>query len=323
MSIRTIVVGAGRMGKNHLRVLREHPAFKVVEVVDPIAAGPGDLRVAKSLDDISADFDLAVIASTTDTHATVATELIKRGKHLLVEKPLASSAAVAREVHALAEQAGVRLAVGHVERFNPAVRKLREVIAASAIGKAIHFSFTRVGGYPAVTGQGNNVILDLAVHDIDVFSFLGGGQAELVSSVAHSTVKSQVIDTATLLLTSASGVTSDVHVNWITPTKIRQIRVTGTLGVCFVDYMMQTCELFGGALLSRTLPDEVNFAQLQSMYANSDKTVFGVEKFEPLKAQATALARFINEGDLGELCGGADAANAVSIAEQASSLPRR
>lgn len=321
MSIRTIVVGAGRMGKNHLRVLREHSAFKVVEIVDPVAAGPGDLRVARTLDDVSAEFDLAVIASTTESHAAIATALIQRGKHLLVEKPLASTSAVAREVAALAEKSGVRMAVGHVERFNPAVRKLREVIAAGAIGKAIHISFTRVGGYPATIGKGNNVILDLAVHDVDVLSFLAG-PPELVSSVAHSTVQDGVIDTATLLLRSQSGATADAHVNWITPTKIRQIRVTGTLGVCFVDYMMQTCEVFGSALLARTLPDEVNFSQLQAMYANSDKTVFGVEKFEPLKAQANALARFVREGDRGELCSGSEGANAVAIAEQASAAPR-
>jgi UDP-N-acetylglucosamine 3-dehydrogenase len=315
--IRTIIVGAGRMGKNHLRVLREHPRFKVVEIVDPVATGFGDLRVAKSLDDVTADFELAVIASTTATHAALATQLIERGKHVLVEKPLAATSPAARELHALATRRGVCLAIGHVERLNPAVRKLRDVIASGALGKPIHFSFTRVGGYPAVIGPGNNVVLDLAVHDVDVFSFLGG-PAELVSAVRHSTVQDGVIDTATLLLRSQSGVTADVHVNWITPTKIRQIRVTGTRGVCFVDYMLQTCELYGGALLTRAEPDEISFAQLQSMYANSDKTTFGVQKFEPLVAQANQLAKLIREGERGDLCGGDDAVNAVAIAEQAA-----
>src|SRR5262249_38343054 len=155
----------------------------------------------------------------------------------LVEKPLCATFEQARALAALAEERGVRLAVGHVERFNPAVRKLREVIQAGWVGEPIHFSFTRVGGYPETLVPGNNVLLDLAVPGIDVLRSLVG-PLRLEASVSHATVREGVLDTAEILLTCAAGSSATVHVNWITPTKIRTLRVTGTRGMCFVDYIL-------------------------------------------------------------------------------------
>lgn len=315
-----VLFGIGRMGKNHLRVLRETPGYELVGVIEAQAPAPSDLgkipfaRSLAELGDVA--FDAAVIATPTATHHALAMELIARGKHLLVEKPIASTFEQGREMLAAAQAKGTKLVVGHVERFNPAVRKLREVMQEGFLGTPIHIAFTRIGGYPDTVLAGNNVILDLAVHDIDVLRMLVG-PVRLEHSMCHVTWKEGVFDTAEIFLASSAGTSATVHVNWITPTKIRSIRVTGTRGVCFVDYMLQTCELFGGSLLKVSEPPNTGFAALQDVYRTSDRIQFGVRKEEPLRAQLMQFRTFLTEGDGGELCMGSDALAAVLLAERA------
>src|SRR4051812_24770217 len=117
---RVVLIGLGRMGKNHLRVLRETPGLELAAVVDAKAEAPGDLgsvpflRTVAELSKI--DFEAAVIATPTATHHDVALEVIAMGKHLLVEKPIASTYAEGSEVLAAAHAKKVKLVVGHVER---------------------------------------------------------------------------------------------------------------------------------------------------------------------------------------------------------------
>lgn len=316
--IKVVLVGLGKMGANHLRVLRETPGFELAAVVDA-KADRSDLGVPllRSVADLAkVDFEAAVIATPTATHYELAKELIAMGKHLLIEKPIASTFEQGRELLAAAQAKGTRLVVGHVERFNPAVRKLREIIREGFLGTAIHFAFTRVGGYPDTVLSGNNVILDLAVHDIDVLRSIVG-PVKLEHSTCHVTWREGVFDTAEIFLAAGTGASATVHVNWVTPTKIRSIRVTGTRGVCFVDYMLQTCELFGGSLLKPSEPLNTSFEGLQELYRTTDRIQFGVVKEEPLRAQAAQFYRFLTEGDSGELSTGSDALAAVLIAERA------
>lgn len=319
-NMKVVLLGTGRMGKNHLRILRETPGFELVGVVDAHAPAPTDLGsipFARSVSELAAiPFDAAVIATPTATHHALSLELIAMGKHLLIEKPIASTFTQGREVLAAARAKGTKLVVGHVERFNPAVRKLREVMTEGFLGTPIHFAFTRIGGYPDTVLSGNNVILDLAVHDIDVLRSLVG-PVKLEHSMCHVTWREGVFDTAEIFLASGSGASATVHVNWITPTKIRSIRVTGTRGVCFVDYMLQTCELFGGSLLKVSEPPNTGFAALQELYRTTDRIQFGVRKEEPLRAQLNQFHRFLVDGEVGELCTGGDALAAVLLAERA------
>lgn len=322
-SFKVVLVGLGRMGRNHLRILRDTPGLELVAAVDANAAPPpelGGLELRRSLDDLEeVPFDAAVIATPTATHGEVALRLIEMGKHLLIEKPIASSFEQSRLVLAAAEKKGVRVAVGHVERFNPAVRKLREVIREGWLGTPIHLAFTRVGGYPETVLSGNNVLLDLAVHDIDVFRSLVG-EVKVEHAMSHATFHEGVFDTAEIFLASAMGPSASVHVNWITPTKIRSIRVTGTRGVCFVDYILQSCELMGGSLLKKIEPETPSFELLQELYRATDRIQFGVQKLEPLRVQAMAFRQFLETGEAGELCLGRDASAAVLLAERAMTI---
>ena len=321
---RVVLLGLGRMGRNHLRLTLESPSFELVGVVD---VGDVDSKGVPLHRDIAAlrglNFDAAIVATPTATHRDVVLELVRMKKHVLVEKPIASSYALGREVLEAAASVGVKVAVGHVERFNPVVRKLREVIRGGWLGNPIHFSFTRVGGYPETILEGNNVLLDLAVHDIDAFRSLVG-QVRVEASMAHSSLRPGVLDTAEIVLESAAGPTASVHVNWITPTKIRTLRVTGTRGVCFMDYILQSCELYGGNLTTRTEPIGVDsLASIQEHYRTTDRVIFGVTKEEPLRIQLQQFATYLETGDAGELCLGEDALAAVLVAERAMHAAER
>jgi UDP-N-acetylglucosamine 3-dehydrogenase len=164
--------------------------------------------------------------------------------------------------------------------------------------------------------NGNNVLLDLAVHDVDVLRSMIG-TLRMESCVSHATVNPDVTDTAEILLRGANGMSATVHVNWITPSKIRSIRVTGTRGVCFVDYILQTCELLGGSLSALTPPSDTGFASLQELYKTTDRIEFGVVKEEPLKVQLQQFHSLVTTGDPGELCLGRDALAAVMLVERA------
>lgn len=324
---KVVLVGLGRMGRNHLRILGEDPGFEVVGVVDPVfpessvqARSDQRVPVSKTLDQFLESpagkaFDCAVIASPTSTHHSVTERFLDLGKSVLVEKPLASSGDLGESLIAKAKSKGLVLAVGHVERFNPAVLKLKHVLDAGWLGTPIHFSFTRVGGYPNEVRDGNNVLLDLAVHDLDVLQLLHG-EFRVVSSICHSTWKEEILDTAEILLAHQAGVSASVHVNWVTPTKIRSLRVTGTQGVAFVDYILQSCRLMGGNLLKTSKADRTDFSQLIEDYRNSDQIEFGVQKQEPLKLEIRAFWQALS-GEPSAICTGEEGLHAVRLAETA------
>jgi UDP-N-acetylglucosamine 3-dehydrogenase len=320
--LRAVLVGLGRMGRNHFRVLKQSPSFELVGVVDPGAAKPdpgelGTTRFARDLADFGdSEFDCAVVATPTVTHFEVAAALVRRRKHLLVEKPLASTFDKSAALVALAREHGVHLVAGHVERFNPAIRKLREVLDGGSLGAPTHISVTRVGGWPDTLVTENNAVLDLAVHDIDVVRSLVG-PLRLEASLCHATMQPGVCDTAALLFLSRAGVSATIHVDWITPTKIRQLRITGTRAVCFVDYMLQTVTLLGGNLLQMSRDSPVPFEQLVEMYKTSDRIEFGIKKEEPLKVQLERFHALVSRGEKGDLCVGDDASRAVLLAERA------
>ncbi len=327
--LRVVLLGIGRMGRNHLRLTSESSDFELVGVIDPAKAAsrapgsPGPTFYPDIASLRSVDFDAAIVATPTVTHLDVVLELVRMKKHVLVEKPIASTFAQGGEILRAAADVGVKVAVGHVERFNPALRKVREVIRGGWLGDPIHFSFTRVGGYPETILEGNNVLLDLAVHDIDAFRSLVG-PVRVESSMAHSSFRPGVFDTAEIFLDSAAGPTASVHVNWVTPTKIRTLRVTGTRGVCFMDYILQSCELHGGNLTQRIEPARVeSFDSIQEHYRTTDRVVFGVTKEEPLLIQLRQFAKYLREGDPGELCIGDDALAALLVAERAMQAAAR
>ncbi len=172
--LRVGVVGVGVMGYNHARVLAEMPGVSLVGVADPddkqadfVERSLGCAAVADVAELIALGVDALSIAAPTHLHRSIALTAIGHGVHVLVEKPIASTVEEGREIITAARRAGVTLMVGHVERFNPAVQAIKEAIREEDI---LSIAITRVGPFPPRMSN-VGVVIDLAVHDIDLISW--------------------------------------------------------------------------------------------------------------------------------------------------------
>lgn len=315
---RTILIGAGRMGKNHLRVLEASSDFNLIGIVDPNYHG--DHSHWATLDDClkTSDFEVAIVAAPTGLHFEIVATLLRNGKNVLVEKPLAPTHREAAQLCELARETSTVLRVGHLERLNPAIRKLKDTLTSGLMGEPIHFSFTRVGGYPNQVSETDNVLMDLAVHDIDVLHFLVGASPNLnvVGAVNHSTWRPGVLDTSEILLSRLGSVSASIHVNWVTPTKLRNLRVTCTRGVCFVDYILQTCSVHTAGQFSSKAEMPTDFESLFQLYQKSGPVELEVEREEPLKVQLREFNEALR-GRSSQACTDLEATAAVKIAEEA------
>ena len=162
--VRIAVVGFGRFGRLHALRLREHPQFELRHVVDfrtdaRVEANGMGFETLSDLGKLAPDVSAAVVATPAETHAEIATLLMRRGLHVLVEKPLATSEADLEQMLATARETGRILCTGHVERFNASSIRLCR-------GDAIEFNRVATG-----THDGRHAVLDLLVHDLDLFAY--------------------------------------------------------------------------------------------------------------------------------------------------------
>lgn len=293
--IRVVLFGMGNMGRNHFRVLQEDSRYQLEAVVDPVleALPNSQVPLLRTVDEaLALDWDLAVVAAPTELHYVLVKKILENNRHVLVEKPAAGTMQEARELVQIASDRSLHLAVGNIERCNPVVGALRRLIQTGILGRLVHLTGTRAGGFPRNVKPGNNVILDLAVHELDVFRMLLG-PLQVLNSVGHSTQLQDIFDTAEILVAGRQGATGSVHVNWLTPQRLRNIRVTGTDAVATVDYIAQTCEISGLGLKGRAadiLPE------LEWIASNGplDSAFLPVEKQETLKIQLDQLARLLS-----------------------------
>jgi UDP-N-acetylglucosamine 3-dehydrogenase len=246
--LRLGVVGVGVMGCNHARVLAEMPGVRLVGVADPddkqadsVGRALGCATVPDIRDLLELGVDAVSIAAPTHLHRSIALAAISRGVHVLVEKPITSSVEEGREIIAAARRAGVTLMVGHVERFNPAVQAIKEALRHEDI---LSIAITRVGPFPPRMSN-VGVVIDLAVHDIDLISWFT--ESEIVEVQPQlSSAKAEREDIALLQFRTASGVLAHINTNWLTPFKARTVHVATKAKYVIGDLLTrQVTECFG------------------------------------------------------------------------------
>lgn len=315
--IRTVLFGLGKMGRFHYQTLQLDPNFKLLAVVDPIIRElPDDAKNLPLLREPGPVWEMspqvAVVAAPTPAHYELTKMLLQRNVGVLVEKPAATTSTEVEELLQLAAEKGRPLAVGHVERCNPAVMALGDVWHSGILGQAVHIHAIRGGPAPAA-GTHSNVILDLAVHELDVLAQLLGN-ISLEHVAMHCRTGEKTPDTAQIQLRSGAGTTASVHVNWFSPQKIRRLRVTGTEAVCEIDYMHQSCKLWGADLYQRESlltgafkrdPDEV-FAERIDML---------IQPRHSLEIQLDQFRRYFN-GEDHILCTGDGIATSMRLVDQ-------
>jgi UDP-N-acetylglucosamine 3-dehydrogenase len=242
--MRVGVIGAGSMGQNHIRTYSQMPDVELVGIADVDKKRIDELSRQYSTqgyldykDLLKQDLDAVSVVVPTMLHKKVALDVIDSETSLLVEKPIAESAKSACEIIAASDAKNVKLMVGHIERFNPAVIKMKEIIKNNDLGKIVSISTRRVGPYnPKIRDVG--VILDIGVHDLDIISYLYGTRVSEVYAVAGKEIHS-FEDHASILLRFEDDRAGVVEVNWLTPHKTRNFTVIGTSGVGYGDYMEQ------------------------------------------------------------------------------------
>src|SRR6201990_2159006 len=280
--LRIGVVGAGIMGSNHARVLAGLPDTTLVGIVDPLpehrarATSLVGCRAFAELDELFDEgVDAITIAAPTHLHHEIALACIARNIHILVEKPIAPSVEEGRDIVAAARSAGVTLMVGHVERFNPAVAAIKQAISGEDI---LSIAITRVGPFPPRMSN-VGVVIDLAVHDIDLIGWFTESDIVEVQPQLSSAVAERE-DIALLQFRTASGVLAHTNTNWLTPFKARNVTVATRGKYVMGDLLTrQVTECFGfkpdGSYSMRHLP---------------------VGHDEPLRAELIAFLRAVRSG---------------------------
>jgi UDP-N-acetylglucosamine 3-dehydrogenase len=302
------------MGSHHARVCADAPETELVAVVDPSDAADAvaDRQRAPRLatiEQLLADArpEAAIVAVPTSAHAEVAGLLIEAGIPVLIEKPIAATPEEADALAALAETNGVALAVGHVERFNPAVRALRERLDATELGRVFQVHTRRLSPFPVRVGD-TGVAFDLATHDLDVMSMLAGTALRVSAEVDRRAHRSHE-DLLAATLRFDSGVIGLLEVNWLTPTKVRQLSVTGERGMLVVDYLNQHLTLFENAHESESWPTLDIFDGV----TEGNVIRFAINRVEPLRAQLNAFVRLVR-GEQSDAVGAAEGTVALRLA---------
>ncbi len=281
--LKLIVVGAGSMGRNHARILSALPSVDLIGIVDSDAvvrdqiAAMAQTEGMSDLDQaIARGVDAAIVAVPTVQHHEVAVRLIEAGVHVLVEKPIAATSAEAHDLIARATARGIVLTVGHVERFNPAIRTLFEAINGEDI---ISIAISRVGPFPPrISDVG--IVTDLGVHDIDLIRWLSG--SEIVEHQSLLTrARGQHEDIAFLQFRLANGALAHINTNWLTPFKERRISVSTAKRFIVCDMLLRSVNEFSG-FTPDGLPDRLAEGSFVSRSLS-------VPFIEPLRAEIDAF----------------------------------
>ncbi|MGE0062665.1 MAG: Gfo/Idh/MocA family oxidoreductase [Xanthobacteraceae bacterium] len=246
--LRIGVIGAGVMGSNHARVFSGLAGGKLIGIADTdraVAENVARQLDCKAVTSVSELLDFGVeavtIAAPTHLHHKIALECIARGVHVLVEKPIASTTEEGHDIIDAARRAGVTLMVGHVERFNPAVQAIKDAIRNEDI---LSIGITRVGPFPPRMSN-VGVVIDLAVHDIDLIQWFTDSEIVEVQPQVSSFVAERE-DIALLQFRTASGVLAHINTNWLTPFKARNVTVATRKKYIMGDLLTrQVTECFG------------------------------------------------------------------------------
>jgi predicted dehydrogenase len=291
-ALRGAVLGLGMIGRHHARLLQAAADVDFQGAVDPggdrFGAVHDPARLFGSLDELP-EVDFAIVAVPTEGHLDAVRALAARGAHMLIEKPLAATTAEAQEVIEVVRAAGVRCAVGHVERFNPALLELRRRL--DELGEVLLIRTERVGPFPdRVRDVG--VVKDLGTHDLDLVRWLGGSPVASLAAQTGHVMGREHEDLVLVTGRLASGVTFNCNVDWISPTKIRRTRVLGADGMFEADTLTADLTLFRNGERA-TAP----WLQQQRGVTEGDMTRFAIAKPEPLGSELQAVLAMVRGED--------------------------
>ena len=297
--VRVGLAGLGSMGRNHVRVIGTRSNARLVAIADPVGELLADVTAQTGAEAFAdpiamiaqADLDAVVIAAPTTVHLPLTLAAIRRGIAVLVEKPLAPTVAEALEIVLASRATGVPVQVGHVERFNPAVRELGRLLHEEHwLSTIFAIATRRAGPFPARI-RDVGVTIDLATHDVDICSWIAGERPVRVHAETAQRIHADHEDLLFGLLHFPSGVIAQLDVDWLTPAKRRLLMVTGEEGMFELDYLTQR--------LTFTRATDTTNPRLIGGYAptfEGEVNELPVPAGEPLALEHDAFLQVVREG---------------------------
>ena len=294
---RVAVIGVGSMGRNHARVYYELPEAELVAVsdVNPANANSTSSQFgAKGYTSYEEMLekeqpDAVSIAVPTALHREVALKALESGAHILVEKPIAATLAEGEEIIRKAKELERVLMVGHIVRFNPAIQALKKKLEAGELGRVFQIFCRRAGPFPARI-RDVGVVVDLAPHDVDIMRFLVGKDPERVFAETEQRIHTEHEDLLFGMLRFPEGIVGALEINWLTPTKVREVLVLGERGLFRVDDLVQDLYFYENATSGADLP--MALKTLKGVSEGS-MTRFALQRYEPLKAELQAFLKAV------------------------------
>ncbi len=315
MVLKAAVIGVGMMGRNHARVYAQMENIRLVATADadqhalePIAR---TYKIGVYTDYVQMleqeKPDLVSVAVPTRLHRDVAIAAMKRGVHVFMEKPIAGNVEEGQEIVDCAKTTGMKFAVGHIERFNPAVIELKEHLDAGQLGRIFQIHARRVGPFPPRV-KDVGVVIDLATHELNLAEYLTGSRVESVYAEVQREIHAEHEDLLTGILRFANGTIGILDINWLTPTKIRELSLIGEKGMFVVNYLTQDLDFYENDYRNGHWED------LAVMGVSEGRKIrFNVKRKEPLQAEIESFVKAVEEDGVTQI-GGEEALRAVLLA---------
>ena len=301
--LRAGVIGLGMMGRNHVRVWDEAiDGVELVAVADPDPAAVARAtagRRARGFEDpermfAEEELDLVSIVAPTSLHLPVTLAALAAGANVLVEKPIAATREEATRMIDAAKAAGRLLSVGHIERFNPAIRELRRRLVDDELGRIFQISATRLGPFPARI-RDVGVVVDLGPHDLDILRYLVGSEPVRIYAETERRIHTDHEDLFTGMMKFANGVVGLLNINWLTPTKQRFLTVTGERGMYVADYIAQDLVFYANPDAVGTWVNRGRGQEVTSV-AEGEMTRRAIRREEPLTVELREFAAAVRDG---------------------------
>ena len=326
--IRVGVAGYGYWGPNLVRNFIASRQFEVVAVADPCAGRrealarsyPGVLAIADAAELIARkNIDAVAIATPVATHYDLADKALRKGKHVLVEKPLCMRAEEGDDLIALAKRQGRVLLVDHVFVFHNAVRKLKELICQS-IGKVSYYDSLRVN--LGLFQPDVNVLWDLAPHDFAIMNYLFDEDPEHIEATGYCHVNSNLPDIAYVTAHYRSHMIAHLNLSWMSPVKVRRIAVGGNKQMVVWDdlNLEERIKIYNSGIEFR--PESERLAIVPS-YRIGDVSSPRIVNREALAGVVEEFARVIVEKKADSVIDGSQGVRVVRMLEQAQRILNR
>lgn len=286
--LRVGLVGLGMMGQHHARVLQSLEGIELVGAHDPLGDQHGvlrDIRTTSSLSDLlRLGLDYAVVAAPTAAHEAIALKLAEGQVHTLIEKPLAVDIESAQRIEQAFTSRELVSAVGHIERYNPALQSLRVRLEDGQLGEVFQIATRRQGPFPQRVAD-VGVVMDLASHDIDMTAWLGRSMFRSVAAQTSHRSGRKNEDLVAISGCLECGIVTNHLVNWLSPNKERSVVVTGENGAMVADTLSADLTFYANG----SVPTEWETVATFRGVSEGDVVRYAMSKPEPLVTQHRAF----------------------------------